>query len=250
MLAAAVAVGGPAVALPLDAALTAAGRPPTGLLDLLVDGYYPALVWIAYVLAGLAVGRSDLRSARLRGRLLVTGVVLGVVGYGGGLLATGLAAGQASEVLTLTSIEPHADTTFEVTGNTGVALVVLVGCLALADRLPRLLAPLAATGALALTAYCVHIVVIAFLGADVVREPRVGVHVAFLVVTVVLATAWRAVLGRGPLERGLHEVSTRVAAMVVDPGPGGPGAAGAAGAAGPDPHGQTSPRVQPSSPRR
>ena len=260
-LAAAVAVGGPALCFPLVSALTAAGNPPTGLLDLLIDGYYPAMIWMAYVLTGLAVGRSDLRSGRLRGRLLVTGVVLAVVGYGGGVVGTALAAGQPASVLAFLSVEPHADSTVEVTGNIGVALVVLVACLWAGDRWPRVVAPLAATGALALTAYCTHIVVIAFLGPEVVRQPRVGVHIAFLVVTVVLATAWRSLLGRGPLERGLHEVSTRVAAMVVEQappagsdaaGPGGPGASGGPGGSGGSgsAQGQTSSRVQPSSERR
>ncbi|WP_298458057.1 DUF418 domain-containing protein [uncultured Cellulomonas sp.] len=260
-LAAAVAVGGPAICFPLVAALTAAGDPPTGLLELLIAGYYPAVIWMAYVLAGLAVGRSDLRSGRLRGRLLATGVALAVVGYGGGVLGTALAAGQPAGVLAFLSVEPHADSTVEVTGNIGVALVVLVVCLWVADRWPRTVAPIAATGALALTAYCTHIVVIAVLGPQVVREPRVGVHVAFLVVTVLLATLWRRLLGRGPLERGLHEVSTRVAAMVTDgppSGPGGgphPGPVGGvapprpAGAPAPD-QGQTSSRVQPSGERR
>lgn len=239
-LAVAVGILGPGLCFAVDAALTAAGNPPTGFLELLVAGYYPAGIWIAYVLAGLAVGRSDLRSTALRVRLLVLGLLLAVLGYGGGVLATRLADGQPEGILQLLSTEPHSDSTFEVTGNVGVAFLVITGCLVLADRWRRLVVPVAATGALALTAYVTHIVVIAFLGPDVVREPQVDVHLAFLVVTLLLATLWRALWGRGPLERALHSASVRVAAMIVE---------------GPDQRqpvgqGQTSPDVQPSPPRR
>jgi uncharacterized membrane protein YeiB len=227
LLAAAVALGGPGLCFALTDTLTAAGRPPTGLLELLIAGYYPAGVWLAYVLAGLAVGRSDLRSAPVRVRLAVVGAALAVVGYGGGVLLTAMAAGRPESVLRLVSVEPHADSTFEVAGNTGVAFVVIAVCLVVADRWPRVVYPLAATGALALTAYSTHIVVIAVMGDDVVREPRVSIHLGFLVTTLVLCSLWRAVVGRGPLERAMHEISTGVAASVVDrddrPGPGAPG---------------------------
>ena len=43
------------------------GARPTVLAEITVGHYYPAIVWTAYLLVGLAVGRSDLRSTRLRG---------------------------------------------------------------------------------------------------------------------------------------------------------------------------------------
>ncbi len=239
-LAVVVGVGGPPLCFALTDALTAAGRPPTGLLELVVAGYYQAGIWLAYLLAGLAVGRSDLRSPALRARLVAVGLALGVLGYGGGVLATRAAAGQPESVLRLLSVEPHSDSPFEVAGNIGVALLVIAVCLVAADRFGRLVAPVAATGALALTAYSVHIVVIFVLGPAVVREPQVGSHLAFLVVTLVLTTLWRALWGRGPFERALHAASVAIAAMVTeDPGPRPPAA-----------QGQTSPDSQPSAPRR
>ena len=255
-LAAAVAIAGPPLCFGLEDALTAAGGPPAGLLEYLIAGYYPAAIWLAYVLAGLAVGRSDLRSPAVRRRLLALGVLLAVLGYGGGLLATGLAAGSPESTLRLLDTEPHADSTVEVTGNIGVALVVIALCLVLADRWPRPVLPIASTGALALTAYTVHIVVIAVLGPEVVREPEVDVHLRFLVVTVVLCTLWRLLWRRGPLEWAMHEISTRVAASVLDGGtaggtPGGtrpPGGVDALPTA--SPQGQTRPRSQPAPPRR
>jgi uncharacterized membrane protein len=201
-LAAVAAVVGPRVVL-------AAGDAPwrtTWPGSLIVGDYYPAAVWMTYLLAGLAVGRTDLRDARLRGRLALAGLGLAVLGYGAGAWAA--AAPVGSIVRRLLDLTPHSSTTAEVVGNLGVVLLVLAACVVAADALPRPLAPLAATGALALTAYVGHVVVIAALGDDVVYEPRNGVLLAFLLTIVVACWAWRRTLGRGPLERALHAAST------------------------------------------
>jgi uncharacterized membrane protein YeiB len=106
--------------------------------------------------------------------------------------------------------------TFELMGNTGVAFLVLVASLAAAERWPRAFAPLAAVGSLALTAYTVHIVVIAIIGTSVVWQPTVLSWLAFLGTTTLACWLWARFLGRGPLERVLHEVSTTIA---LDPQP-------------------------------
>lgn len=175
--------------------------------SLLVGDYYPAAVWMAYLLAGLAIGRAELADPRVRGRLALAGVGLVAVGYGAGAWAA-VSAPVGSTARRLLDLTPHANTTAEVVGNLGVVLLVLVACLAAADALPRLVEPLAATGALALTAYVGHVVVIAVLGDDVVYRPSNGVLLAFLITIVVTSWVWRRTLGRGPLERALHVVST------------------------------------------
>ncbi len=202
---------------PLRAAVT--GGDPSSvegqwLAELLVGPYYPALVWAAYLLAGLALGRCDLRSARIRWRVCWLGAVLAVVGYGGAWAAQRVGA-VADALGGLASSEPHSSTTFEVAGNTGVALVVIAACLAAADAWPRAVAPVAAVGALALTAYTVHLVVIWQLGPGVVYDASAGGWLAFLLVTIAACWAWRTWLGRGPLERVLHGVSTTIADRAV-----------------------------------
>ncbi|AEE46799.1 heparan-alpha-glucosaminide N-acetyltransferase domain-containing protein [Cellulomonas fimi] len=213
LVAAAVAVAlvGPFARTALEALLEGRAA-PTLLAEMLVGHFYPAVVWLAYLLAGLAVGRSDLRSTRVRLVAAGTGAALVVVGHGGAWLAR--------EVLgwptTIATTEPHTSTTFEVLGNTGVALVVLVACLVVAERLPRLVSPLGAVGELALSAYTIHVVVIALLGADVVWAQRTETWLAFLLTTTVLCWSWRTALGRGPFERLLHGVSTRAADVRPD----------------------------------
>jgi uncharacterized membrane protein YeiB len=100
--------------------------------------------------------------------------------------------------------------------NTGVALGLLAICLWLGDRVPRLTAPLAATGSLALTAYVGHLLAIAALGTSVVWEPRTSVWLAFLLVTMGGCWLWRSMWGRGPLERLLHGVAARASDVSPD----------------------------------
>lgn len=195
-----------------------AGSPQT-LADVVVGHYYPAAVWMAYVLAGLAIGRSDLRSTRLRRAGAVLGLGLVVLGHGGSWVALHVLGLPTP----LATSEPHSSTTFEVVGNTGVALLVLAAALVAADRWPRTLSPLAATGALALTAYTAHLVAIAVVGPWIVWDTSLGWWLWFVGVIVLGCWAWRRRLGRGPLERALHAASTWAADLAPDALPERPG---------------------------
>ncbi len=175
--------------------------------DLLVGHFYPAAVWMAYLLVGVVVGRTDLRSTHVRVRLAAVGTGLATVGYG-----VGIWAGHADLPETWTvllDITPHASTTPEVVGNIGVVLAVLALCLLLGDTARGLLAPIAATGSLALSAYVAHLLAIAALGPESVWDPDgQGVLVGLWLTVVAASWAWRTWLGRGPLERLVHDIST------------------------------------------
>lgn len=205
-----VAVVGPPVAL-VGRALLAGDGVRSPLVDVLVGEHYPVVVWFAYLLVGLAVGRQDLAAPPTARRLAVVGALALVAGYGTAAVAMRVLPPDATVLGALLTSEPHADTVTEVVGNIGVGLLLLAALLAVGRRAPVLLAPLAATGALALTAYVVHVVAIAALGDEAVWGPGDGDLVAFVLVTLVATTAWRAALGRGPLERVLHRVSAEVA---------------------------------------
>lgn len=192
-----------------------------GIVDLVLGEYYPALVWIAYLLVGLAVTRADLGSPVTRRRLLVGGAVAAVLGYGSAAvltrmlpITTPVLPGVTLEQL-VTS-EPHSSSTPEVLGNIGIGLLTLVVCLWLAERLPRATAPLAATGQLALTAYAGHILVIWFAGAGVVWDSTAVVWLLFLVVIVAACWSWQRRFGRGPAERVLHRIAQQSADIAPD----------------------------------
>ncbi|SNS62264.1 Uncharacterized membrane protein YeiB [Geodermatophilus saharensis] len=221
--AAVVALVGPPLALAVGRYATERGEEGNAFAFLLFTGYYPAAVWLAFVLAGLAVGRLDLGAARVRAGLLAGGTAAAVLGYAGGLLSTrALAPGQRLAGIEdgfgvpgdwdpawLAGAQPHSATTFEVVGSGGVAVAVIGLCLVLADLLPRLTWPLASVGALALSVYTAQIVAIAVL--DVGYGQSWGQWARFSLTAVLLASVWRWQLGRGPLERLLTWSSRRAA---------------------------------------
>lgn len=188
----------------------------------LIWGAYPALVWIAYLLVGICVGRGNLSSPGYAGMLMGIGTVLAALGYGGGLaLQNTLNLNTNIWPDALGSIEPHADTLPEVTGNIGVALAVVGICLLITAWRPIAIAlwPMAAMGSMALTVYVIQIVVIAALGPDSVWYPTSNVPLVALTLGCLLfASIWRATLGQGPLERGLKLASDAAARSVLATG--------------------------------
>lgn len=207
-----VALVGPVLRLWLVDHVAIVDERPLDLPTVLLGHYYPAVVWFAYVLVGLAVGRSDLRTPRTHGWLALWGAALVLAGHGGAWFVRQL-LGRETE---LTTTEPHSSTLFEVAGNVGTGLLVLAAALAIGVRWPRALAPVTATGALALTAYTGQLVALAALGPETVWVTSTGTWVAFLLVTVALCWLWHATLGRGPLESLLHVVSVRAADVAPD----------------------------------
>ncbi len=189
------------------------------LVDLLVTGYYPCLVWMAFLLAGIGLGRLDLGAIGVQVRMLAAGVILAVVGYGGAAALEPL-VDRDSPWLELFTSAPHSGSPFEVIGSTGVAIGVIALCL-LASRIALrwVLLPLAAIGAMALSAYSVQIVGLAFivhgpdgLASDLGFRPDNALWLAFSLVALVACTLWYLLLGRGPLERMLGWLSSWAAA--------------------------------------
>ena len=188
--------------------------------SLAVTGAYPALIWWTFILVGLAVGRCDLGSPRVRGRLVTAGASLALLGYGGGWLTTQWwADGQPLQgpddfsqrpdqwdPVWLTGASAHSGTTFEIAGSVGVAFLVIAVCLVTADRLPKVFFALASVGSMALTTYVGTVVAGWVLGT--LDYTTNWPWMLYVVATLVLATAWRLLFGRGPLERLLTWSST------------------------------------------
>jgi uncharacterized membrane protein YeiB len=223
LAAGALAVLAPASDLLLSQFVEATDASDAPFVSLAVTGAYPALIWWTFILVGLAVGRCDLGAAEVRTRLAIAGAGLVVLGYGGGWLTTqwwadgrpslgpldGVQEFGAWGLASLSGAAPHSGTTLEIAGSTGVALVVIAVCLVVAGRLPRLTFPLAAVGAMALTAYVGSVVAIWATGIpDSDSNLPWGIYV---LVTLGLANAWRFAFGRGPLERLLTWSSVRAA---------------------------------------
>ncbi|WP_150307047.1 heparan-alpha-glucosaminide N-acetyltransferase domain-containing protein [Planctomonas psychrotolerans] len=213
-LAAAFALLAPLVDLLLVERLDQSVLQESVIVELVVTGQYPVLIWLTFVFTGLGIGRLDLTSARIQGALVVAGTLLAMVGYSFGVF-TSRALAALPEADLIFTVEPHSGSVFEVVGSGGFAMAVLGLCLWATDRLRPVLFPLEATGAMALTAYTLHIVAIAALLPSVgPRELEVSdnsLYLAFLFVTLAAATVWRLTLGVGPLERALTWLTRRAA---------------------------------------
>jgi uncharacterized membrane protein len=217
-------------ALPGDQPGFAALAAPADLFrELAVTGYYPVLPWTTYLLAGMAVGRADLRSTRVAAWLLGGGAALAVaaaagsallLGPGGGAAALGpeLARRRYGTVPTdswwwLAVEAPHTGTPFDLAHTTGTALAVLGAMLLLARVAPRVLWPLAAVGALPLTLYTVHVTALALYPPEAAEAAGTSVGtllVVHLVAALLIGVALRAAGLRGPLEAGVGAVSGAV----------------------------------------
>lgn len=196
-------------------------------LDLLVFGLYPATVFTAYVLAGMAVARAGLRGRRARWWTVGGGVGLAALGYGTSWLLRGPLVGflpgedEFSPWRAPLEAYAHSNTSFEVVGNTGAAMAVVGLCLLLCGTRPArvLLYPVAAMGAMTLTLYTAHGVLLwAVYGgllpgwASWAQTYTVELVVAF---SLVFATVWRLTLGAGPMERPVTAASKAVARWTV-----------------------------------
>lgn len=191
-------------------------RPDGGDIALLIGWHYPFPVWIAFVLAGLAAARCDVRRVRTQVWLAVVGSVLAFVGYG---LHAAAAPDPTLEDRSLWdavwTARPHSTGLLEVVGSGGFALATIGVCLLLCRTvLVWVVLPLRAVGAMPLTVYVGQLVAWVIVAA--VELDRIGdlsgfrafdPFPGFTVAALVLCTAWALLVGRGPLEWVVDRVS-------------------------------------------
>jgi uncharacterized membrane protein len=219
--------------------LAMVSRPGQSLAELTLTGYYPALPWLAYLFAGLAVGRLVLTERRVAVRLLVGGLALAVgarvvsallLGPLGGLdalrvaqpelftlpLDVALRVGLFGTTPTgspwwLAVATPHTATPLDLATTIGSSLAVL-GLLLLVLPRPRWwAAPLVAVGGMTLTLYTLHVLLLA--------GPLPGgsglAWVAHVLVAVAVALPWRRFVGQGPLEWVTQKVAGALSRAAV-----------------------------------
>lgn len=206
------------------------------LSELLFTGYYPVVPWLAYLLAGLAVGRADLRSRRLQAALAAGGAALAVSAtllsraltsrddVGGALAGAGgtpdavldeISTGMFGNVPAdgpwqwLLVVAPHSTTPFDLAQTIGSALAVIGLCLLVVGVLPRpgvvFVAVLFGAGAMTLSLYTLH-VVMRSPGVWPPEEP--GTFVWHVLVLVGVGAVVAALGRRGPLEAVVAAATT------------------------------------------
>jgi uncharacterized membrane protein YeiB len=208
------------------------GDPGHVLGELALTGVYPALSWMAYLCAGMAVGRALLTSRRTVSLIILTGaglvvaaqtvswLLLDVLGGRAELEATA-SASMSSDELTevmavgwtgttptdtgwwLATLLPHSTTPLDLASTIGLGLVVLGVCILAGRATSTLLRPLAAAGSMTLTLYSLHLLL---LSSPVMPGEGLGLLLQ-TVLLVAFALVWSRYHARGPLEELVAQAS-------------------------------------------
>jgi uncharacterized membrane protein YeiB len=202
---------GPSVVDAISAATSQTGPLPLSPENALsipiswLDSYYPAPVWLAYVLAGLAIARFGVIRARVQRVMIAGGAVVAAIGY----------------VLSAASGEPvmaHSDTTMEAISSGALALAVIgvlvVAVARITSRRGRMLVrPVASAGSMPLSIYTAQVLVIALVDAAHPDEHSEAfswvLFVGLAVGSLVCAALWRLHFEQGPLEWLLARLTLR-----------------------------------------
>jgi uncharacterized protein len=183
---------------------------PQGFVrNLIFNGFHPVIPWLAFLLLGMWLGRCDLRTPEVSRRLLLTGFAVAVASEAVSRLLVAVASPRLGpeDATAVFGTAPMPPMPLYMLAASGTSIVVIVLCVHVAERFAgaRWLAPLVATGQLALTLYVAHVVI--GLGPLEVLEPGrrsvafcVVWSAVFCVSAVGFSHLWRRRFSRGPLE--------------------------------------------------
>lgn len=203
-----------------------AADPAASIAQLLLTGTYPALPYLAYLLAGLGLGRLNLAALHVQVGLLLVGLGLAVVAWLAYWVLI-LQAGGYDQLMTSTPAltedgiddiivfgpdpvlptttwwwlaiaGPHTNTPLALAMGLGSGAAVLGCFLLLTRRFGGWVLPLSAMGTMTLTLYSAHLLA---LSAEVHYDRPYLWFFLQIGVAALFATAWHRALGQGPLER-------------------------------------------------
>ncbi|MEM6107821.1 DUF418 domain-containing protein [Mycobacterium sp. 050272] len=206
-----------------------------GLTNLFLTGGYPVLTWTPFIICGIALGRLELQRPTVRRVLVAGGAAAAALAYGTAWVlgrtvhgpvvipfdaSNGTTGGYRDDVrwTSLLNAEEHTGTPFEIIGGLGIAIVVVGCCISVANRIPRVVAPLAAMGSMSLTVYVGHLIAIEALDMTA-GDPKSSQWPAdesmlsfctLATIAVAASTLWMRYSRRGPLEQCIHRVTARV----------------------------------------
>jgi uncharacterized membrane protein len=209
----------------------ALGEPGDLLVTLALTGYYPALTWTTYLLAGMAVGRLDLGRPRVAAGLLGGGTALAVAAHAtsawllsaGGEAVLGDDATERRYGTTpadswwwLAVDNPHSGSPLDLAATTGSALAVLGAMLLLARWARPLVQVPAALGAAPLTLYTLHAVALAIYDGS--GPDDAALWLGHVLVATLIGIGLRLTGLRGPLEAVVAAAGRTVGHAAGPPG--------------------------------
>lgn len=183
---------------------------PGFLRNALFNGWHPVLPWAAFLLIGMAIGRSQLHTICIQHRLIMWGFGAAVLALFPGMLVTDP---DLVAYLGTASIPPGP---FYILAGTGSACVVIGLLLKLWPRMERLrVGPaLTAPGRQSLTLYMAHILIgmgvleeLGLLNGSLSAPQIVGYALLFCALSSGFALLWGRWFKRGPLEAVMRRVT-------------------------------------------
>ncbi|HEU4755814.1 MAG TPA: heparan-alpha-glucosaminide N-acetyltransferase domain-containing protein [Agromyces sp.] len=203
------------------ATVAASDRVGGFVVDWFLTGAYPVVIWVPVMLIGLGIARLDVASPAVVRRVALAGAL------------------AASACLPLSRLVPATDpvvvgdpaatwavplrASLEVVGNVGVCLLIVAATVTLTDLARRpvrrastaLLAPVTAMGAMPLSVYTAHLIVISAakrVEDGVVTDDSWPLVIGLIAGSMAGAWLWQRYIGRGPLESLFRWASGRTRA--------------------------------------
>lgn len=188
------------------------------LIDFFFQGYHPVTPWIGFMIAGMLLGRLDMRDPAIRRKMLVGGVVLALAAEGIAYLALDMGLFKLMEDVSQTidleeaslvlGTAPYPPMPLFLAVGIGWGMAIVSLCLSFGDRFAdrRWIVPLVHTGQLALTIYILHGTVGVWAVGWAGYKPHqtlewiIGYSALFYVAMIIASTLWRRRFDRGPVE--------------------------------------------------
>lgn len=215
------------------------------LTELTFTGYYPTVPWLAYLLAGMVIGRLDLHRVRTAALLLVVGAGSALTAWGVSRLLTDVPAARSALRSTyaaaypiegveldwvlvhglygttsteswwwLAVVAPHSGTPLDLAQTIGSAAAVTGLCLLVSRLRPRLFAVALGAGAMTLTLYTAHVIM---LTLQVWPDDEPSNYATHVLVVSGVGALYALARRRGPLEKATALVSAAGARWLMAP---------------------------------
>lgn len=184
------------------------------LHGILLSGPHPVITWLFPFLAGMLLGRLDLRDGMVQFLLVFVGALAALILTGTGLVARALLDDGLADAgwSWLLRTDAHSQMLLWLWSATATATAVLGASLWLGERAGAWLRPLTDTGRVALSFYVGHILALV-CWPEMLRSENpaeaAGIALAITAGTAVTAMIWLRIFARGPLEMLLQPPRNR-----------------------------------------
>ncbi|MFD2671670.1 DUF418 domain-containing protein [Marinicrinis sediminis] len=191
---------------------------PEGFIrNLFFNGYHPIFPWVSFMLFGMWLGRLNMRDMQLRKKLAVLALILtvGVEVFSYMMIQLTQASLEREIAQYLFWTKPMPPNLFYMIASSGTAVLVIVGCVEMAERFHQhaVTRLLMVTGQLALTLYVAHFMLLIVFDIFGLLENNslsfaTAVSFLFFLSAMLFATLWRKAFTRGPIEWLMRKVSS------------------------------------------